>query len=154
MAKFPTEVERSVTVHVPAERAYGFLWDVVGSSSCIPGLASCEPVGDDTYRFVYEPRSTGPVSLVVQYTAHYRGNGSDRIEYEGTSAPGDNTDVEGRIRIEPKGPDSARVVLHQMLAPETPVPRLVQGLIRSFVEREASEGVKEYLAGVKRALEA
>ncbi|HUI27291.1 MAG TPA: hypothetical protein VL403_14510, partial [Candidatus Kryptonia bacterium] len=75
MAKFPTEVERTVTVKVPLARAYEFLWDVVGSSRCIPGIDACKRVGDDTYRFVYEERSTGPVSLVVRYTARYQGNG-------------------------------------------------------------------------------
>ena len=58
MAKFPTEVESSVTVKVPIEKAYKYLWDVVGSSKCIPGLASCKKVAPDTYRFVYEERST------------------------------------------------------------------------------------------------
>jgi hypothetical protein len=37
---------------------------------------------------------------------------------------------------------------------DTPVPRLLQGLIRSFVEREAATAVEQYLANVKRALEA
>jgi len=32
--------------------------------------------------------------------------------------------------------------------------RLLQGLIRSFVEREAAAAVEQYLANVKRALEA
>ncbi|MGH7895349.1 MAG: hypothetical protein ACREQL_11825 [Candidatus Binatia bacterium] len=43
MAKLPTEVERTVTVHVPLRRAYEFLWDVVGSSRCIPGIDRCRP---------------------------------------------------------------------------------------------------------------
>jgi hypothetical protein len=33
------------------------------------------------------------------------------------------------------------------------VPRLFQGLIRSFVESEAADAVKQYLANVKRSLE-
>jgi hypothetical protein len=33
------------------------------------------------------------------------------------------------------------------------VPRLLQGLIRSFVESEAADTVKSYLANIKRALE-
>jgi len=44
--------------------------------------------------------------------------------------------------------------LKQTLAPDTPVPRLLQGFLRSFVEKEAAEGLKEYLANIKRALEA
>ncbi len=40
-----------------------------------------------------------------------------------------------------------------MVAPDTPVPRLVQGLIKSFVEKEAGEAVQQYLANVKRTLE-
>jgi carbon monoxide dehydrogenase subunit G len=153
MAKFPTEVERSVTVKAPEARVYEFLWDVVGSSSCIPGIASCTRVGGDTYRFVYEERSTGPVSLVVQYTSRYQGNGKDRISFEGSGAEGDNTDVKGEIRLEASGADATRIVLHQMLAPDTPVPRLLQGLLRSTVESEAATGVEQYLANVKRALE-
>jgi carbon monoxide dehydrogenase subunit G len=154
MAKFPTEVERSITVHVPLERAYEFFWDVVGSSECIPGLGSCKRAGKDTYRFVYEERSTGPVSLVVQYTARYQGNGTDEITFEGKSAKGDNTDVNGEIRLRAEGPAATRVTVRQMLAPDTPVPRLVQGLIRGFVEREASDALKQFLQSVKRTLEA
>lgn len=153
MAKFPTEVERSVTVKVPLEKAYSYLWDVVGSAACIPGLDKCKRVGDDTYHFLYEERSTGPVSMVVRYTARYEGNGKDRISFEGTGAEGDNTDVTGLIRLQPNGPDSTRVVLRQTLAPDTPVPRLFQGLIRSFVESEAADAVKQYLANIKRSLE-
>jgi len=44
MAKFPTDVEGSVTVKVPIEKAYKYLWDVVRSSQCTPGLASCKKV--------------------------------------------------------------------------------------------------------------
>jgi carbon monoxide dehydrogenase subunit G len=153
MAKFPTEVERSVTVKIPLARAYQYLWDVVGSSACIPGLDSCKAVGNDTYRFVYEERSTGPVSLIVQYTARYEGNGKDRISFEGTGAKGDNTDVGGVIRLQAAGADATKIILRQTLAPDTPVPRLLQGLIRSFVEKEAADAAKQYLANVKQALE-
>ncbi len=154
MAKFPTEVERSVTVKASIARAYKYLWDVVGSSECIPGIDACKRVGKDTYRFLYQERSTGPVSLVVQYTARYAGNGSDEITFEGTAAEGDNTDVSGVIRLHASSPDTTKISLRQTLAPDTPVPRLLQGLIRSFVEREAAEALKQYLANVKRALEA
>ena len=154
MAKFPTEVERSVTVKVPLAKAYAYLWDVVGSSTCIPGLDACKAVGGDTYRFVYEERTTGPVSMVVRYTAKYDGNGTDRIAFEGTSAHDDNTDVSGVIRLQASGADATKITLKQTLAPDTPVPRLLQGLLKSFVEKEAADAVKQYLANVKRRLEA
>jgi carbon monoxide dehydrogenase subunit G len=153
MAKIPTDVERSIIVNVPLERAYAYFWDVVGSSACIPGLASCASVAGDTYRFVYQERSTGPVSMVAQYTARYDGNGTDRIAFEGTGAAGDNTDVRGVITLRASGPGATKVTLRQHLAPDTPVPRLLQGLVRSFVEREASDAVATYLDGVKRTLE-
>ena len=153
MAKFPTEVERTVTVKVPLARAYEFLWDVVGSSRCIPGIDACKRVGDDTYRFVYEERSTGPVSLVVRYTARYQGNGKDEIRFVGTAAKDDNTDVTGVLKLKASGAAATKITLRQTLAPDTPVPLLLQGLIRSFVEREAADAVKQYLAQVKQTLE-
>jgi carbon monoxide dehydrogenase subunit G len=151
MAKFPTEVERSIDVDIAPDRAYSYLADVVGSSPCVPGLDRCEAVGTDTYRFTFEERSTGPISMIVCYTARYDRNGKDTISYRGTGAPGDNTDVEGTIRIEPHG-SGTRITMQQKVAPDTPVPRLVQGLVRSFVEREATAAVDEYLANVSRAL--
>lgn len=153
MAKFPTEVERSVTARVPLARAYDYLWDVVGSSCCVPGIDSCKRVSKDTYRFIYQERSTGPVSMVVQYTARYEGNGIDQIAFESKGAKGDNADVSGVIRLQPSGTEATHIMLRQMIAPDTPIPRLLQGLVRSFVEREAAEGVQSYLANVKRALE-
>ena len=153
MAKFPTEVERSVTVKVPLAQVYRYLWDVVGSSPCIPGLDSCKSVGNDTYRFQFEERSTGPVSMTVRYTARYDGNGKDRITFEGTGAKGDNTDVTGSIRLQTAGAGATKIVLQQTLAPDTPVPRLLQGFIRSYVEKEAGDAAKQYLANVKQALE-
>jgi carbon monoxide dehydrogenase subunit G len=153
MAKFPTEVERSVTVQVPLAAAYTYLWNVVGSSSCVPGLQRCEAVGDDTYRFTYAERSTGPVSLVVRYTARYSSNGVDQITFENTGAKDDNTDVNGTIRLQASGTDATRIHLRQMIAPDTPIPRLLQSLIKSFVEKEAADGARQYLANVKRALE-
>ena len=153
MAKFPTEVERSVTVNVPIEQAYKYLWDVVGSSECIPGLDSCKKVSANTYRFLYEERATGPVKMVVCYTAKYETNGKDRISFVSTAGSGDNTDVEGVIRLQASGPDKTKITLRQSVAPDTPVPRLLQGLIRSFVESEAADTVKSYLANIKRALE-
>jgi len=134
-------------------RAYEYLWDVVGSSSCIPGLDSCKPVGKDTYRFVYQERSTGPVSIVVRYTARYQSNSIDQITFEGTAAKGDNTDVSGLIQLRASGADATRITLRQTIAPDTPIPWLLQGLVRSFVEREAAEGLQQYLANVKKALE-
>jgi hypothetical protein len=47
MAKFPTEVDESVTIAAPRERVYAYLWDVVGASHCVPDLATCERVGPD-----------------------------------------------------------------------------------------------------------
>ena len=44
MAKFPTDVDESVTIAAPRERVYAYLWDVVGSSRCVPDLATCERV--------------------------------------------------------------------------------------------------------------
>jgi carbon monoxide dehydrogenase subunit G len=153
MAKFPTEVERSVSVRVPPARAYAFFWDVAGSARCIPGIDRCDTVGENTYRFVYQERSTGPISLVVRYTARYTGNGTDEIRFHGIAAPDDNTDVDGLIRLAPKGTDATRVVLRQTIAPDTPVPWLLQGLIRSFVQKESDTAVGDYLAAVKRTLE-
>jgi uncharacterized membrane protein len=153
LAKFPTESERSVTARVPMPRAYEYFWDVVGSSPCIPGLDSCKRVGQDTYRFIYKERSTGPVSLVVRYTAKYQGNGVDQITYEGTAAKGDTTEVTGVIRFRPQGADATRITLRQMTAPDTPIPWLLQALVRSFVEREAAAAVEHYLANAKKALE-
>jgi carbon monoxide dehydrogenase subunit G len=154
MAKFPTEVERSVTVKVPLARAYAYLWDVVGSSECIPGIDKCKRVDDDTYRFVYEERSSGPISMTVQYTARYESNGVDKISFEGTGAKGDNTDVSGEIRLQSSGPEATKITLRQTLAPDTPVPRLLQGFLKSYVEKEAAEALKQYLANLKRQLEA
>lgn len=152
MAKFPTETEESVVVSAPIERVYAYLWDVVGSSTCIPGIERCEGVGPDTYRFTYQERSTGPVSMVVRYTARYRGNGRDEILFEGISAGDDNTDVEGRLRLTAEA-GGTRIAIKQRLAPDTPVPWLLQSLIRSFVESEASGAVRDYLANLRRELE-
>jgi carbon monoxide dehydrogenase subunit G len=152
MAKFPTEVSDSVVVPVALAAAYAFFWDVAGSARCIPGLDRCAASGGDVYRFVYEERSTGPVSMCIQYTARYTGNGTDEIRFEGTGGPGDNTDVTGVIQLAPVDADHTRVTLTQTLAPDTPVPRLLQGLIKSFVQGEAAKGVGEYLANVAKVL--
>ena len=153
MAKFPTEVDESVTIAAPRERVYAYLWDVVGASHCVPDLATCELVGPDTYRFVSRERSAGPVSMVARYTARYEGNGVDTIRFESTPLEGDNTDVRGVIAIE-EAEAATRVRFTQMIAPDTPVPRLLQGLIRSFVQNEAASAVRGFLENVRREVEA
>ncbi len=152
MAKFPTEVTESVVLPVGRAEAYAFFWDVVGSARCIPGLDRCETTAGDVYRFVFEERSTGPVSMCVTYTARYTGNGTDEIRFVGTSADGDNTDVDGTIHLEPVDAGHTRVTIRQMLAPDTPVPRLLQGLIKSFVQGEAATAVSTYLKNVAKTL--
>ena len=153
MAKFPTDVDESVTIAAPRERVYAYLWDVVGSSRCVPDLATCERVGPDTYRFVSRERSAGPVSMVARYTAHYEGNGVDRIRFESSPVEGDNTDVRGTIVLERTAETATRVRFTQTIAPDTPVPRLMQGLIRSFVQREAAASVRGFLGNVQREME-
>ena len=153
MAKFPTQVEGSITVKVPLDKAYKFLWDVVGSAKCIPGLASCKRVADDTYRFNYKERSAGPITMSLQYTASYETDGKARISFAGTGAKGDNADVDGELRLQKSGADGTKITLRQKLAPDTPVPALLQGLIRGLVAKEAAAAVNEYLANVKRAIE-
>jgi hypothetical protein len=86
-------------------------------------------------------------------SSRYEGNGTDTITFTGIAAKGENTDVSGRIVLRASGTDATHVVLRQRLAPDTPVPRLLHGLVHSFVEKEAADGVHRYLAGVKRALE-
>ena len=152
MAKFPTDVDESVTINAPRERVYAYLWDVVGSSRCVPDLATCERVGADTYHFVSKERSAGPVSMVARYTARYEGNGVDRIGFESVPVEGDNTDVRGTIVLEPVA-KTTRVRFTQTIAPDTPVPRLVQGLVRSFVQREAASAVRGFLGNVQREME-
>ncbi len=153
MAKFPTHVESSVTVRAPIEKVYKYLWDVVGSSKCIPGLASCKKAGKDTYRFVYDERSGGGFSMTVKYTAAYTGDGTSRIAFAGTAGKDDNTDVDGELRLTKSG-TGTKITLTQTLAPDTPVPSLLQRLVKSFAEKEASGAAEEYLANVRQALEA
>src|SRR5690349_25141275 len=100
MAKFPTEVTESVVVPVPLAEAYAFFWDVPTSARCIPGLNRCEGGGPDVIRFVFEERSSGPISMCVTYTAKYTGNGTDESCFSSTGADGDNTDVLGIVRLE------------------------------------------------------
>src|SRR6185295_8515483 len=154
MAKFPTEVDESVTIAAPRERVYAYLWDVVGRSHCVPDLATCERVGEDTYRFVSRERSAGPVSMVARYTARYEGNGVDTIRFESLPVEGENTDVQGLIALEEAADAATRVRFTQTIAPDTPVPRLLQGLIRSFVQREAASAVRGFLDNVRREVEA
>jgi carbon monoxide dehydrogenase subunit G len=153
MAKFPTEAERSITVKAPLARVYKFLWDVLGSADCVPGLDSCKRVGNDTYRFVYREVSAGPVSHVARYTARYEGNGTDRITFASIPSKDANTDVAGFFRLHASGPNSTKIILRQTAAADSPVPRLLHGFIRSFVERHASDLVKQHLANIKRVLE-
>ena len=153
MAKFPTEVVESAEVATSLPATYAFLWDVLSSAECVPGIARCERAGTDVYRFVFQERSTGPVSMTVRYTAAYTGNGTDEIRFVGIGAPGDNTDVDGPLRLTASGAGATRIELRQTIAPDTPVPRLLQGLIKSFVQREAADAAATYLANVKRALE-
>lgn len=152
MAKFPTEIERSVTVKAPLDKVYKYLWDVVGSSKCIPGLASCKKAGKDTYKFLYDERSAAGITMTVQYTAAYEGDGKSAITFKSTAAAGDNTDVDGSLRLSKSG-DGTKIALRQMLAPDTPVPSLLQRLVKSFAEKEADAAAQEYLANLKRALE-
>jgi hypothetical protein len=152
MAKFPTEVTVATTVAADVARTYAFLCDVAGSAGCIPGIDRCEPLGNHVYRFVYQERSTGPVSMVVCYTAAYSSNGHDEIRFRGTGDPDDNTDVEGVIRLRPDPAGGTHIELWQAIAPDTPVPRLLQGFIKSFVQREAAGAAAAYLANVERAL--
>src|SRR5262245_13308978 len=153
MAKFPTDVDESVTIAVPRERVYAYLWDVVDSSRCGPDLATCERVGPDTYRFVSREGSAGPVSMVARYTARYEGNGVDRIRFESVAVEGDNTDVRGTIVLEGTAENGTQVRLTQTIAPDTPVPRLVQGVIRSVVQREASSSVRGFRGNVQQEIE-
>lgn len=153
MAKFPTEVEGSVTVKLPIEKVYKYLWDVVGSSECIPGLASCKKVGTNTYTFVFEERSTAGIAMTVQYTAAYKGDGKGVISFASAAGTGDNTDVDGELRLQKAG-SGTKITLRQMVAPDTPVPSLLQRLVKSFADREAGATVKTYLANLKATLEA
>jgi carbon monoxide dehydrogenase subunit G len=153
MPKFPTTVEKSITVKAPIEDVYAYIWDAVASSSCIVGINHCKKVVDDTYRFVFQTKSVGPVSLEAQYTVRYEGNGTDTITFKTYGAEGDNTDVDGVARLKASG-DSTKIVVKQMTAPDTPVPRLLQGVLRSFVQSEAEDTIKQFLANLKRALEA
>src|SRR5215471_7154372 len=120
MAKFPTDVDESVAINAPRERVYAYLWDVVGSSHCVPDLATCERVGADTYHFVSRERSAGPVSMVARYTARYEGNGVDRIRFESIPLEGDNTDVGVTIVLEPAVESATQVRFMQTIAPDTP----------------------------------
>ena len=155
MAKFPTTSSAEITVATTMKKAYAFLWNVGDEAHrlCVDGLEKCDECGDDTYLFVFEPKSAGPVSIDIRYTSHYEGNGKDRIDFKSVDAEGDNTEVEGHLALSSAGRGKTTIRIEQTIAPETPVPRLVQSLVRSIAESEAAEGVKQYLEKVKAALE-
>jgi hypothetical protein len=90
--------------------------------------------------------------MIVRYTARYTGNGSDEIRFQGISAADDNTDVDGMIHLAASSPNETRVTIRQTIAPDTPVPRLLQGLVKSFVQKEAETAVAQYLDAVTRAV--
>ena len=92
--------------------------------------------------------------MVARYTARYEGNGVDTIRFESLPLDSDNTDVRGWIALEEGAQAVTRVRFTQTIAPDTPVPRLVQGLIRSFVQREAASAVRGFLDNVRREVEA
>ena len=77
--------------------------------------------------------------MSVQYTARYDNDGKSTIRFASATGKGDNTDVEGEIKLQKSGADATKITLRQKLAPDTPVPTLLQGLIRGFVEKEAVE---------------
>lgn len=153
MAKFPTEVEDSVTVRAGLDRVYAFLLDAAGWADCVPGLDECKRTKAGTYKYRYKERSAGPVSMTVCYTARYEGNGTDEISFESLGAAGDNTEVRGVIRLKSAAKGSTRITFKQMAAPDTPIPSFVQGMVRSLVEREAASGIREQLENIKRAIE-
>ncbi|MGD9764422.1 MAG: SRPBCC family protein [Candidatus Binatia bacterium] len=152
MAKFPTAMESATTVAVPIARVYAMLWDVVGSSSCIPGLARCTRVGPQTYAFAYREVSLAGVSMAVRYTTRYEGDGERVIRFTSVDAPEDNTEVDGELRLESAG-DGTRIALRQTLAPNTPVPALLQRMVKSVAEREADRVANRYMQNLKQALE-
>ena len=61
--------------------------------------------------------------------------------------------MRGTLVLERAEQTGTRVRLTQMIAPDTPVPRLVQGLIRSFVQREVASSVRGFLGNVQREME-
>jgi carbon monoxide dehydrogenase subunit G len=153
LAKFPTDIDESITVAVPQAEAYAYLWDVVRSAACIPGLARCEPSGDDVYRFFFAERSAIGISMAIRYSARYSGNGRDAIDFQSVEAAESNTDVNGALRLSHDGAGGTRIAMRQTVAPDTPVPRLLQGLARTYVQGEAAKSAQEFLANVKRTLE-
>jgi hypothetical protein len=90
--------------------------------------------------------------MCVTYTARYVGNGTDQVDFASIGAAGDNTDVNGTISLAAVDAGSTRVTARQMLAPDTPVPRLLQGFIKSYVEGEAAKAARGYLANVAQRL--
>src|SRR5574337_762204 len=105
MAKFPAEAEKSITVKAPAARTYKFLWDVMQSAHCIPGLVDCKRVRTNTYEFQYREITAGPVRHVARYTARYEGNGTDRITFTSVPASDGNTEIDGVFQLQAQGPD-------------------------------------------------
>ncbi len=93
-------------------------------------------------------------SHAIVTPVEYEGNGVDSIRFESIPAEGDNTDIRGTTVLEPAAKTATRVHFTQMIAPDTPVPRLVQGPIRSFVQREAASAVRGFLSNVRREMEA
>ena len=84
--------------------------------------------------------------MTVQYTARYENDGKSAISFASTTRQGRQ---HRRGRRDPAAEERGRgtkITLRQKLAPDTPVPTLLQGLIRGFVEKEAANAAAEYLS--------
>ena len=151
MARFSGSYEETFTVDVPIEKAKAHFGDLDMIVSCYPSVQRSEKLDDKTLRLELVPQSAMGVTFAGKYDVKYEFTSENVLIWK-TVGSGANIFADGRAEFSSLGESKTRIVYRDKMDCEIPINRLLGKAIAPIVNRDVSNGVKEYLNAIRSKL--
>jgi len=143
MVEAVVDLQRTVVVPATPDEVFSVIADVWDSVSHFPGVAALTEQ-DGVYNWTLRPIGAGDASLETAYACRYHRDDSCH-GMAWTSEPGlGNARVSGRWELEASA-GGTELTLHNRLALDLPIPRVLASVARPIVHREYSRLLERYL---------
>ncbi len=151
MPKFSGEYRETFTVDAPFDKAREHFGDLDTIAAAYPDLERSEKLEDMTLRFALKPKSALRRSFAGKYDCKYEYVSDDQLTWKSVGSGG-NMFAKGEARFEKVGEDRTRVIYHQSMEIDMPIPRLLSKAIAPIVRKNIESGVVKYLDAMRASL--
>jgi hypothetical protein len=151
MIEVTVELERAFDSPASPAQAFALLSAIPEAARHFPDLEALLP-DPEGFTWRLEKVGVGAISIQGEWTSRYAADpAAGTVDWTPVAGRG-NSEVSGGWRVRPGPGGGSRIELRNRAVLRLPVPRLMQGLVSGFVQRENARLIERWLENLARTL--